>query len=110
MQLLLLEGMRVNQRRSMSLDILDFDWGLSSGQLAIFNMISKLIYSRNSQFVKGHSDEISSHIMFKENFNSDDAFFAVIKLLGIIGREINKLKQTSQKVPENILTFRADSL
>jgi len=31
--------------------------------------------------------EISSHIMFKENFNADDAFFAVIKLLSVLRDE-----------------------
>lgn len=50
-------------KEKFTIDILDFDWGLSSGQLAIFNMISKLIYSTHSQFVQNHQEKISSHVI-----------------------------------------------
>ncbi len=54
--------------------------------------------------------EISSQIMFKENFNSDNAFFAVIKLLGIIMKEINALGQAGQEVPDSIFDILLDKL
>jgi len=47
--------------------------------------------------------EISSHIMFKENFNADDALFAVVKLLGIVRDKAAQLRQAGKEVPENIL-------
>lgn len=47
--------------------------------------------------------EISSHIMFKENFNADDALFAVVRLLGIVRDKASQLQQAGKAVPENIL-------
>lgn len=51
--------------------------------------------------------EISSHIMFKENFNADDAFFAVIKLLGVLQQEAQRRGETT--VSESLIgTMLAD--
>ncbi|MGB2661818.1 MAG: hypothetical protein WBD04_05490, partial [Candidatus Omnitrophota bacterium] len=54
--------------------------------------------------------EISSHIMFKENFNADDAFFAVIKLLGILTKEAEKIRHDKREVPGNLLDVMLDKL
>ncbi|MGB3057238.1 MAG: hypothetical protein WBC16_03705 [Candidatus Omnitrophota bacterium] len=47
--------------------------------------------------------EISSHIMFRENFNADDAFFAVVKLLGILVKKAQEVKDSGEEVPADLL-------
>ena len=45
--------------------------------------------------------EISSHIMFKENFNADDAFFAVVKLLGVLRDKVAEYE--NEEAPSNLM-------
>ncbi|MDP8299154.1 MAG: hypothetical protein P9L88_04550 [Candidatus Tantalella remota] len=52
--------------------------------------------------------EISSHIMFRENFDADDAFFAVVKLLGVLRDKAQEYKSKKKKVPEDLIDVMLD--
>ncbi|MBU1084575.1 MAG: hypothetical protein KKG84_05715, partial [Candidatus Omnitrophica bacterium] len=52
--------------------------------------------------------EISSHIMFRENQNADDAFFAVIKLLQVLREKAEEYKEENEDVPEDLLDVLLD--
>ncbi len=80
-------------------------------------MITKLAehykaqYPGKNELKKGQTAEmgveISSHIMFKENFNADDAFFAVIKLLSVLRSEAGKRGKDS---PNNLIDVMLSEL
>jgi len=54
--------------------------------------------------------EISSHIMFRENFNADDALFAVMKLIGVLRDEEKEYKAKGEEMPEDIIDIMSDNL
>jgi len=42
---------------------LEFDWGLSSGQLSMLNIYARLLLANNLKFINDNYDKISSHIV-----------------------------------------------
>lgn len=47
--------------------------------------------------------EISSHIMFRENFNADDAFFAVMKMIKVLRQELDRREGSGEALPESLI-------